>query len=216
MLHDDPKQRGLEMRPVDFTLGHGNEVLSEHHRLNAGKGQESRRKGSALGAFDRAKFERALREHGLAGEKFQGGGIGSGFGLDKHLISRCQSRFKAGAARGHSSMDALQYRRNFAPPLPGGEKTRKSPVMTEETALLAANAAYYQAFSARDIKSMAALWAPDGVSCIHPGWPPLIGRQAVLSSYGDIFRNPRQEAIQRRNETVLVEGSKAACSASRA
>jgi ketosteroid isomerase-like protein len=77
--------------------------------------------------------------------------------------------------------------------------------MTEETALLAANAAYYEAFSARDIESMAALWAPDGVSCIHPGWPPLIGRLAVLSSYGDIFRNPRQEAIQRRNETVLLE-----------
>ena len=38
--------------------------------------------------------------------------------------------------------------------------------MTDETALLAANSAYYQAFLARDNEAMAALWAPDGVSCV--------------------------------------------------
>lgn len=76
-----------------------------------------------------------------------------------------------------------------------GTKTRKFAHVTDEIALMAANAAYYVIFSARDNEAMAALWAPDGVSCVHPGWPPLVGRRAVLSSYGEIFRNPRQEAI---------------------
>ncbi len=76
--------------------------------------------------------------------------------------------------------------------------------MTDENALLAANSAYYQAFLDRDSAAIAALWAQDGVSCIHPGWPPLIGRRAVLASYGDIFRNPLQEPIGRSQETVLL------------
>ncbi len=76
--------------------------------------------------------------------------------------------------------------------------------MTDENALLAANSAYYQAFLDRDSAARAALWAQDGVSCIHPGWPPLIGRRAVLASYGDIFRNPLQEPIGRSQETVLL------------
>ncbi len=87
-----------------------------------------------------------------------------------------------------------------------GTKTRKFAHVTDEIALMAANAAYYVIFSARDNEAMAALWAPDGVSCVHPGWPPLVGRRAVLSSYGEIFRNPRQEAIQHRGEIALVEG----------
>jgi uncharacterized protein (TIGR02246 family) len=84
------------------------------------------------------------------------------------------------------------------------KKSRKFASMTDETALLAANSAYYQAFLARDNEAMAALWAPDGVSCVHPGWPPLIGRRAVLASYADIFRNPLQEPVARGQETVIL------------
>jgi uncharacterized protein (TIGR02246 family) len=84
------------------------------------------------------------------------------------------------------------------------KKSRKFAAMTDATALLAANSAYYQAFLARDNEAMAALWAPDVVSCVHPGWPPLIGRRAVLASYADIFRNPRQEQIGRGQETVIL------------
>jgi ketosteroid isomerase-like protein len=76
--------------------------------------------------------------------------------------------------------------------------------MPNELALLAANKAYYDAFNAHDETAMAALWAQDKVSCVHPGWPSLIGRRAVLASYGEIFRNPRQEPIMSRQETVLV------------
>lgn len=75
--------------------------------------------------------------------------------------------------------------------------------MTEDDALRAANAAYYRAFAHRDAAAMARLWAQHGVSCVHPGWPPIFGREAVLASYREIFRNPLQEAIEVRAETLI-------------
>ena len=81
--------------------------------------------------------------------------------------------------------------------------------MSEETAILAANAAYYRAFAAADFAAMSRIWADDNVSCIHPGWPVLIGRQAILESYREILRNPNQERIEPRNETVMVAGEEA-------
>ncbi|MEF3365508.1 nuclear transport factor 2 family protein [Methylocystis sp. 9N] len=76
----------------------------------------------------------------------------------------------------------------------------------DETALLAANAAYYRAFAARDAEAMNEVWAADGVSCVHPGWPALVGRMGVLASYRDIFRNPQQEAVTAHDEKTLIEG----------
>jgi hypothetical protein len=50
--------------------------------------------------------------------------------------------------------------------------------------LLAANAAFYAAFNAGDEAGMGRLWAHgDGVACLHPGWPVLVGRDAVLESW---------------------------------
>src|SRR5207245_1300381 len=35
-----------------------------------------------------------------------------------------------------------------------------------------------------------AIWAEhDAVSCVHPGWQPMSGREEVLASYETIFRN---------------------------
>ncbi len=81
--------------------------------------------------------------------------------------------------------------------------------MSDEAAILAANAAYYRAFESADFAEMSRIWADDNASCIHPGWPALIGRQAVLESYGQILRNPNQERIEARNETVMVSDNEA-------
>lgn len=72
-----------------------------------------------------------------------------------------------------------------------------------ESALRAANDFYYQAFAARDLAAMATLWAHEGVACVHPGWPALIGRKAVIGSYRDIFRNPSQEAVTARDAKIV-------------
>jgi hypothetical protein len=79
--------------------------------------------------------------------------------------------------------------------------------MTDKDAILAANAAYYYAFQASDFAKMSNIWAEDDVSCIHPGWPVLIGRQAILDSYRDILRNPIQEKIEHRSDTALISGN---------
>ena len=81
--------------------------------------------------------------------------------------------------------------------------------MSDETAILAANAAYYRAFTDADFTAMSRIWADENVSCIHPGWPVLIGREAILESYREILRNPNQERIDLRNETVLTAGDEA-------
>jgi ketosteroid isomerase-like protein len=81
--------------------------------------------------------------------------------------------------------------------------------MSEQDAVLAANAAYYHAFATGDFAAMSQVWADDNVSCIHPGWPALIGRQAVLESYRRIFNSPNQDRIEPRNETVMIDGSAA-------
>ena len=76
--------------------------------------------------------------------------------------------------------------------------------MTDEQTLLAANSAYYAAFAEKDFAAMSAIWGDEDVCCIHPGWPALVGRQAVLKSYQEIFRNPLQERVEFRNATALV------------
>jgi hypothetical protein len=79
--------------------------------------------------------------------------------------------------------------------------------MNEREAILAANAAYYTAFVAGDFPKMSGIWADEEVSCVHPGWPVLIGRKPILESYANILRNPNQERIEHHNDTALISGN---------
>ncbi|WP_026608229.1 nuclear transport factor 2 family protein [Methylocapsa acidiphila] len=81
--------------------------------------------------------------------------------------------------------------------------------MKDLDAILAANSAYYQAFVGADFARMSGIWAEDEISCIHPGWPVLIGRKAVLDSYREILSNPMQEPIEHRDEKVMASGDEA-------
>ena len=78
--------------------------------------------------------------------------------------------------------------------------------MSDEDAILAANAAYYRAFSAGDFAAMSRIWADDGVSCVHPGWSALVGRTAVLESYRNILMSPGRVSIVHRDDTAIVTG----------
>lgn len=58
----------------------------------------------------------------------------------------------------------------------------------DETQVLAANAAFYAAFARNDADALDALWAREAqVACLHPGWEPLLGRDAVVESFRRIF-----------------------------
>ena len=54
----------------------------------------------------------------------------------------------------------------------------------------AANAAMYTAFESADVDAMQSLWDdvdPAAVVCVHPGWPMLRGRDAVLRSWSAVM-----------------------------
>ena len=72
---------------------------------------------------------------------------------------------------------------------------------------LFANDAFYLAFAARDIGHMDALWARNTpVICLHPGWPALTDRQAVLASWESILGNPKQPPIEVYNAEAHILG----------
>jgi ketosteroid isomerase-like protein len=81
--------------------------------------------------------------------------------------------------------------------------------MSDNDAILAANAAYYRAFSSGDFAAMNRIWADDGVSCVHPGWTALFGRAAVLDSYRNILTSPNRVRIVHRDDTAIVTGDEA-------
>lgn len=81
--------------------------------------------------------------------------------------------------------------------------------MTEHDMVLAVNAAYYRAFATSDAAAMEQIWALDGVSCVHPGWRPLVGRAAVVRSYRDIFENSQTVAIVCTDEMAILHGDTA-------
>ncbi len=63
--------------------------------------------------------------------------------------------------------------------------------MTDQAAVLFANDAFYVAFLNHDIQAMDDLWARGPtVSCVHPGWNHLMGRDVVMESWDGILSNP--------------------------
>ena len=55
--------------------------------------------------------------------------------------------------------------------------------MAKDDKVIAANAAFYAAFSTGDFDEMERMWAEDdAISCIHPGWPAIIGGLAMLAA----------------------------------
>ncbi|MBU6280730.1 nuclear transport factor 2 family protein [bacterium] len=79
--------------------------------------------------------------------------------------------------------------------------------MSDREQVLAANAAFYRAFTERDPVAMESLWsATDQVLCVHPGWRALHGRDEVLASWFAILANPEAPRVSCRDEEVRVHG----------
>jgi len=85
------------MLPVAVVLGDGDEIGAVEHAGHARHGEQPLGQRRARGAVAVGEFHGAAVEHGAARNELQGGGIGGGFGLDKHLKSPAHRRFKAGA-----------------------------------------------------------------------------------------------------------------------
>jgi ketosteroid isomerase-like protein len=88
----------------------------------------------------------------------------------------------------------------------GGEAATM-PVMSEHEAILFCNEAFYRAIADRDIPAMEDVWArTPPVSCIHPGWAALFGRDEVLASWRRILSHDEAPKIVCRQPEVLVYG----------
>ena len=76
--------------------------------------------------------------------------------------------------------------------------------------VISANEAFYDAFAAADMEAMEAIWAQDApVTCLHPGWPKLDGREAVLKSWRGILENPGRPRIECIHPSVSLYGDTA-------
>lgn len=77
----------------------------------------------------------------------------------------------------------------------------------DAAAVLFANDAFYVAFQTADADAMARVWSErEGVSCLHPGWPPLLGRRMVIESWRRILANPNQQPVTPHGATVELLG----------
>ena len=79
--------------------------------------------------------------------------------------------------------------------------------MTDDEDVLAANESFYAAFAAKDFDIMDRLWAESvPVTCVHPGWALLSGRDDVLGSWRAILSNPAQPRIVSGGAGVRMVG----------
>jgi ketosteroid isomerase-like protein len=79
--------------------------------------------------------------------------------------------------------------------------------MSQHAAVLFANEAFYLAFRERDTEAVEAMWATGAsVTCIHPGWQALIGREAVVESWRSILTGPRPPSIRPRAARATLAG----------
>jgi hypothetical protein len=78
----------------------------------------------------------------------------------------------------------------------------------DNRALLAANEAFYRAFSGRDAEAMAGLWARTApVACIHPGWDVLTDHDTVVASWRRLLANPASPAVRCRDARAFILGT---------
>jgi ketosteroid isomerase-like protein len=77
-------------------------------------------------------------------------------------------------------------------------------------AVLAANAALYDAFESADLDLMEAVWLDgphaEDVICVHPGWPALRGRGQVLRSWAMIMANTTYISFVLTDIDATVDG----------
>ena len=73
--------------------------------------------------------------------------------------------------------------------------------------LLAANSAFYAAFGDRDLAAIDALWArANEVAVLHPGWPAVVDRDAVMESWRSIVEGPQPPDIACGDARAFVQG----------
>ncbi|MGG6294002.1 nuclear transport factor 2 family protein [Leptolyngbya sp. AN02str] len=80
--------------------------------------------------------------------------------------------------------------------------------MSDVTAILAANAAFYRAFEKRDIGAMDSVWSQGTASvCVHPGRGILMGWDDIRESWELIFRNTNYLEVDIQVKSTETSGN---------
>jgi len=80
----------------------------------------------------------------------------------------------------------------------------------ERAAVLFANDAFYVAFQTGDAEAMEDLWSTDAlVTCVHPGWQHLKGRDVVMEAWHSILGNPPDAPLRMEGASASVYGDTA-------
>lgn len=83
-----------------------------------------------------------------------------------------------------------------------------SLIVSDDAAVLFANEAFYLAFDNRDVRAMDKLWARRAsVTCIHPGWRALSGRDDVMERWESILNSPHAPKISCHSASARVHGN---------
>ncbi len=74
-----------------------------------------------------------------------------------------------------------------------------STLASDLESVLQANRKFYQALAALDLRAMNHLWLNENwVRCVHPGWAPLEGWEAVHESWQRIFEDQLAHGVASR------------------
>ncbi len=80
----------------------------------------------------------------------------------------------------------------------------------DDATVLFLNEAFYTAFRGRDLAAMGDLWAREApVTCIHPGWEAIEGRETVLDSWRAILGGESSMEIRCFGAKVMLHGETA-------
>ncbi len=80
----------------------------------------------------------------------------------------------------------------------------------DDREILAANQAFYDAFTRADLATIEELWAERSpVACIHPGWDALHGREDVLESFRAILGSGGAPRVTCVDPSAMVLGDAA-------
>ncbi len=80
-------------------------------------------------------------------------------------------------------------------------------VSIEEARVREANRRFYQALENLNLEDMEAVWLDSNACrCVHPGWPLLMGWEAIRESWAQIFENTNALEVAIEQVTVHLQG----------
>lgn len=84
--------------------------------------------------------------------------------------------------------------------------------MAAEFSVRRAQLRFYEAFAEQNMEKMEEVWSREfPVKCVHPGMPAMLGREAVMQSWYDIFQAATPFTVEPSQPDIEICGRTAIC-----